>query len=64
MKSVKTWICETENLDEIPVREMNLIINQVDNNSVGIQAGNMFALSYSTIGQVEYTFKGFNFAVV
>lgn len=52
MKIVKTYIFETEKPDEVPVRDMNQIFNQVDNNAVGIHAGNMFTLGYGTIAPV------------
>lgn len=56
MQSVKTWIFETDKLHEVPGSEMNVIFNQVDNNTVGIRAGNMFTLSYGIIAQVNFGF--------
>lgn len=32
---------------------MNLIINQVENNAVGIKAGNIFTLTYGSMEQVN-----------
>lgn len=33
---------------------MNLIIDQINNNNIGIHPGNMFAIDDGTIGQVRF----------
>lgn len=57
MQVVKTWLFENYQPDQVPVGEMNLVLNQVDNNSVGIHAGNIFTLSYGSIAQVTVSYK-------
>lgn len=52
MRTVKDWLFDTCKLDEVPIREMNLIVDQANNNDVGIRAGGMFSLNYGIIFQV------------
>lgn len=44
MQIVKTWIHKTDKFNEVSGPELSLIISQVNNNVVGIWAGNMFSL--------------------
>lgn len=53
MKVIKTWFRGSENLDDVPVRDMNLMIDEVNNNAIGIQAGSICTIGYGVIGQVS-----------
>lgn len=56
LQAFKVWFYRSGNLDEGPVRETHVIVNQVDSNAIGIQAGNILTLSYGIFAQVIYIF--------
>lgn len=49
---VKVWFYKYGKLSEAPIREMNIIADQINNSVIGIHAGGIFTLNYVTISQV------------
>lgn len=42
------------NIIDVPAWEINLVMDEVNNNKIGIHAGNICTISYGTMGQVSY----------
>lgn len=53
MRSAKKWLRKYDKLDNVPVRHMNLMIDEINNNVIGIRAGSLFTIDYGVIGQVS-----------
>lgn len=64
IQEMKSWLHECQCMETVPPQELVLMLTEIENNKIGIWAGNMFVITYRIIYQYLLVIMTFSIVCV
>lgn len=57
LRALQEWYVQEENIEDVPLKHMHYIGQELNQNAVAIKASNAFSVTYSLIANVRVLFR-------